>query len=144
MHESATQAPDKLRPAAGGKGATRVLLADTDSSFECGPRETFLRAALKAGLAVPYECASGSCGSCKARLLEGAVEMRWQGATGLSERDRKRGDRILCCQSIPTTDCVIQWGGNPGNREPAPDEVVAEVRTIEDLCPGMRRLSART
>ena len=110
MHESATQAPDKLRPAAGGKGATRVSLADTDSSFECGPRETFLRAALKAGLAVPYECASGSCGSCKARLLEGAVEMRWQGATGLSERDRKRGDRILCCQSIPTTDCVIQWG----------------------------------
>src|SRR6266566_836703 len=101
--------------------AVRVSLGDSAKTFECRQGETLLRAALKAGYAVPYECASGTCGSCKARLIEGTVDTRWRGATGLSDRDRKKGDRILCCQSIPTKDCVIQLRAESDNREPAPE-----------------------
>ena len=78
-----------------------IRLEPSGDSFTCGPGETILRAGLAAGFAMPYECASGSCSSCKGRLLEGAVEHIWPDATGLSERDRRKGDRILCCQALP-------------------------------------------
>jgi NAD(P)H-flavin reductase/ferredoxin len=118
----------------------RISLAGSAETFECRQGETMLRAALKAGYAVPYECASGTCGNCKARLIEGTVDTRWRGATGLSDRDRKKGDRILCCQSIPITDCVIQLRAERDNREPAPERHAAKISAIVELCSGMRRL----
>jgi NAD(P)H-flavin reductase/ferredoxin len=118
----------------------RVSLVDSAETFECRQGETLLRAALKAGYAAPYECASGTCGSCKARLIKGTVDTRWQGATGLSDRDRRKGDRILCCQSIPTSDCIIRLRAESDNKEPAPERYVAEVSGIMELCCGVRRL----
>lgn len=90
-----------------GCGAS-VRLESDGRRFDCAPGQTVLAAALAAGIDLPYECASGSCGSCRARLIEGAVASRWVDAPGLGERDRRKGDRILCCQSVPQTDCVIQ------------------------------------
>lgn len=73
-----------------------------------GPGETLLHAGLRAGVGLPYECASGGCGSCKARLVTGEVRSLWGDAPGLSERDRRRGDRILLCQSRPVGACEVQ------------------------------------
>ena len=58
--------------------------------------DTILRAALRAGLGLSYECNSGGCGGCKFELLEGEVETLWADAPGLSERDRKRGRHLAC------------------------------------------------
>lgn len=66
-----------------------------------------LRAGLRAGLGMPYECSVGSCGTCKIEILEGKVHTLWQETPGLSEPDKKRG-RSLACQSIPKSDCVIR------------------------------------
>ena len=82
-------------------------------AFIALPGRPLLGAALTAGIDLPYECASGSCGSCRARLLEGAVTALWAEAPGLSERDRRKGDRILCCQSVAMGDCVID--ARPGD-----------------------------
>jgi len=90
-----------------GRGASVCLQSD-GRRFDCAPGQTVLAAALAAGVDLPYECASGSCGSCRARLIEGSVASRWAEAPGLNERDRRKGDRILCCQSVPQTACVIQ------------------------------------
>jgi NAD(P)H-flavin reductase/ferredoxin len=109
-------------------------------SFPCLPEETLLTAALRAGYAAPYECASGTCGSCKARLINGAVRRRWAGATGLSERDRRRGDRILCCQSLPTGNCTIQLRAERSNSEPLPKRWLGEVVAIDEMCARIRRI----
>ena len=37
--------------------------------FECEPGEKILHAGLRSGVELPYECATGTCGPCKARLL---------------------------------------------------------------------------
>ena len=37
--------------------------------------ETLLAAALRVGLAAPFACQSGHCGTCAAKCLEGAVTM---------------------------------------------------------------------
>lgn len=86
----------------------RVTFEGHDSIVDCEPSETLLRAGLSAGLRLPYECASGGCGSCRAQLLDGTVHTLWEDAVGLSERDRRRGNRILMCQSVPDRDCVVK------------------------------------
>lgn len=67
------------------------------STFVQGSGDTILRAALRAGVGLPYECNSGGCGGCKFELVSGAIEDLWPQAPGLTERDRKRG-RFLACQ----------------------------------------------
>ncbi|MCY4480766.1 MAG: 2Fe-2S iron-sulfur cluster binding domain-containing protein [Rhodospirillales bacterium] len=123
-----------------------IRLEPSGDSFVCNPGETILRAGLAAGFAMPYECASGSCSSCKGRLLEGAVEHIWPDATGLSERDRRKGDRILCCQALPQGDVTVQvrLGEVEGARkEQAPAPFKATVETLERLVPGVIAFSCR-
>ena len=123
-----------------------IRLEPSGDSFTCGPGETILRAGLAAGLAMPYECASGSCSSCKGRLIAGEVEHIWADATGLSERDRRKGDRILCCQAWPSGDCTVQvrLGQVEGAREElAPAPFTATVETLQRPIPGVIAFSCR-
>ena len=76
-------------------------------SFECPPGDTILRAGLRAGLGMAYECNVGSCGNCQFELLEGKVESLYPEAPGLNERMRQR-NRHLGCQSLALTDCKIK------------------------------------
>ena len=39
-------------------------------------------AGLKAGFPLPYECASGTCGACRASLVSGEVRELWARAPG--------------------------------------------------------------
>ncbi|WP_142804788.1 2Fe-2S iron-sulfur cluster-binding protein [Tepidiphilus sp. J10] len=69
--------------------------------------DTILRAALRAGVGLTYECNSGGCGGCKFELVAGEVENLWPEAPGLSERDKKRG-RYLACQCSAIGDVCIK------------------------------------
>ncbi|WEG09914.1 phenylacetate-CoA oxygenase/reductase subunit PaaK [Microbacterium horticulturae] len=66
--------------------------------------ETILNAALRVRPDVPFACAGGVCGTCRARLLEGDVRMTENYA--LEPEELERG-YILTCQSHPTTDTVV-------------------------------------
>ena len=74
--------------------------------IECAPRERILYAALRAGVGVPHECATGSCGTCKARARPGTVEDLWPQAPGHAYLKRERGE-FLMCQGIALGDCEI-------------------------------------
>lgn len=65
---------------------------------------TILDAALKQGADLPFACKGGVCCTCKAKLLEGEVEMdvHW----GLEEEEIEQG-YILTCQSHPKTNKVV-------------------------------------
>jgi toluene monooxygenase electron transfer component len=110
----------------------RVHISGTGDTFSCRSDETLLKAGLEAGLRLPYECSTGSCGSCRARLLTGEVETRWPEAPGLSGRDRARG-RILCCQSEPRSDVTIEVDLLPDGPEPRPGSRLARVTEIVPL-----------
>lgn len=75
--------------------------------FECAPKERILRAGLVQGLALPYECATGTCGTCRGRVTAGSVEVEWEAAPGYAKLKREKGD-ILMCQSRPTADCTLR------------------------------------
>jgi ring-1,2-phenylacetyl-CoA epoxidase subunit PaaE len=66
--------------------------------------ENILDAALKQGADLPFACKGGVCCTCKAKLLEGEVEMEvnW----GLEQEEVDEGF-ILTCQSHPKTTKVV-------------------------------------
>ncbi len=82
--------------------------------YACAGDDTLLRAGLRAGLGLPYECNAGSCGTCKVELVEGEVRSMRPDAPGLTERDRAR-NRVLACQSRPAGDCTIKVRLRPEN-----------------------------
>ena len=84
-----------------------IKIIDSSIEFECGSEDTITRAALRAGLGMPYECNVGCCGTCKFELIDGAVDSAWPAAPALSERDRSK-NRALGCQSHPQGDCTIK------------------------------------
>ncbi|RMD73489.1 MAG: phenylacetate-CoA oxygenase/reductase subunit PaaK [Bacteroidetes bacterium] len=65
--------------------------------------ETILDAALKAGADLPFACKGGVCCTCKARVLEGEVEMDVN--YGL-EPDQVEAGYVLTCQAHPLTPRV--------------------------------------
>jgi ring-1,2-phenylacetyl-CoA epoxidase subunit PaaE len=66
--------------------------------------EPILDAALKQGADLPFSCKGGVCCTCKARLIEGEVDMEvhW----GLEQEEIEQG-YILTCQSHPKTEKVV-------------------------------------
>ena len=105
----------------------RVISIDGQTvTFPCDDDDSLLRAGLRAGLGLPYECSVGSCGSCKYELLSGAVEDQWPDAPGLSERDKRKGRR-LACQSRPTQDCTIKMRLDPA----CVPQTIAQRQTVE-------------
>lgn len=81
------------------------------SSFSTDGRDPILFSGLKAGLTLPYDCATGTCGMCKARVRSGTVEVNWLNAPALAKLARDKGD-ILMCQSRATSDCVLRVPAN--------------------------------
>jgi len=72
-----------------------------DLSFE---GESILDAALKNGADLPYACKGGVCCTCKAKLIEGEVDMDVN--YGLEQEEIEHGF-ILTCQSHPRTENVF-------------------------------------
>jgi ring-1,2-phenylacetyl-CoA epoxidase subunit PaaE len=67
-------------------------------------KENILDAALQRGIELPYSCKGGVCSTCRAKLIEGEVDMDVNFA--LEDYEVARGF-ILCCQSYPVTDKVV-------------------------------------
>jgi CDP-4-dehydro-6-deoxyglucose reductase, E3 len=69
--------------------------------------QALLEAALAAGLNLPHSCKSGHCGSCRARLLTGAVDYPSGRPLGITEEEQ-RGGYILLCQARARQDVAVE------------------------------------
>jgi ring-1,2-phenylacetyl-CoA epoxidase subunit PaaE len=76
----------------------------TSVDSPAGARESILTAALRVRPDVPFACAGGVCGTCRARLVDGSVAMTENYALEPDELDR---GYVLTCQSHPTSDRVV-------------------------------------
>ena len=84
----------------------KVRSKQSSFEFECGAQQRILYAGLSAGVPLPYECGTGTCGTCKARARPGTVEEQWADAPGRSYLKEERGE-FLMCQAQPLADCEI-------------------------------------
>lgn len=84
-----------------------VHIESSEHTFSVNEHESVLDAALNQGIALPYGCRGGGCGSCKAKLASGNISYPDGLPDGLSESDHKNGYALLC-QAVPTSDLVIK------------------------------------
>ncbi len=76
------------------------------------PGTTILQTARQMGMSPPFSCESGSCASCMAKLVEGAVSMRVNDA--LTD-DEVADGWVLTCQSVPQSPSVrVVYGYEDG------------------------------
>ncbi|MDI9332923.1 MAG: phenylacetate-CoA oxygenase/reductase subunit PaaK [Cytophagales bacterium] len=79
-----------------------VVLDGTRRSFVMQKnKDNLIEAGLKAGLEMPYSCKGGVCSTCRAKVVQGEVDMDINFA--LEDYEVARGF-VLCCQSYPVTD----------------------------------------
>ena len=90
----------------GGKTSDVTVVMDGRSSqFELSADgENVLDAGINQGLDLPYSCKGGVCSTCKAKLLEGEVDMDI--THGLEAAELEQGF-ILTCQAHPISDKVV-------------------------------------
>lgn len=87
-----------------GSSLVTVVLDGRSSTLEVargGPR--ILDATLAVRTDAPYACKGGVCGTCRARLVDGQVEMARNYAL---EQDEIEAGYVLACQSRPLSDSV--------------------------------------
>jgi ring-1,2-phenylacetyl-CoA epoxidase subunit PaaE len=93
------------KAAAGATGAEVVAMLDgARQAFRVPEGQLVVDAALAAGVRVPYSCKGGMCCTCRAKLVEGKVEMlrnfsleSWEVEAGF----------VLTCQAQPRSSRVV-------------------------------------
>lgn len=85
----------------------KVTVQPANQSFEVHEGESMLAAALRQGVMLPYGCKNGACGSCKGKIVAGAVDYGHYHARVLTENERAHG-KALFCQAKPLGDLVIE------------------------------------
>jgi ring-1,2-phenylacetyl-CoA epoxidase subunit PaaE len=85
----------------------KIILDGNNYEITVNEGDTILEAAINADLDPPYACRVAACCSCKAKLLEGKVEM--DDDEPLTQEEIDEGF-ILTCQSHPKSDnCVVSY-----------------------------------
>lgn len=110
--------------------------------FDSAPGERVLYAGLAAGINLPYECGTGTCGTCKAKLITGQVEDRWPEAGG--RKYLKQAGEHLLCQCVATGDCTFEVGNFVYTMDPGactPRRGRGTLRNIKALAPDVMSFS---
>ena len=90
-------------PGEAGEATVVAVLNGRSSTLTMNRDDKVLDAVLAVRSDAPYACRGGVCGTCRARVVVGAVEMDVNYAL---EPEELAGGVVLTCQSHPTTDEV--------------------------------------
>jgi ring-1,2-phenylacetyl-CoA epoxidase subunit PaaE len=95
----------RAREYGGRLSQVTVVMDGRSSRFELSADgENVLDAGINQGLDLPYSCKGGVCSTCKAKLVEGQVDMDI--THGLEPGEIEQGF-ILTCQAHPISDSVV-------------------------------------
>jgi CDP-4-dehydro-6-deoxyglucose reductase len=84
-----------------------VRLKNHDRDYECSSNDSILEGGLRHGLAMHYECSNGTCGVCKAKLVDGEIKQIKHHDFALSDEEKDNGDFLMCCNS-PASDIELE------------------------------------
>lgn len=97
----------KTKSTSGTKGLTQVEVINNGNkmSFEMSQEgESVLDAALRHNADLPFACKGGVCCTCRAKIIEGEVEMKVNYAL---EEEEVADGYVLTCQSVPKTQKIL-------------------------------------
>ena len=101
-----SHAPTTPRPhrETGDRRRITITVNGVTTDVDSHPDDTVLEAGELAGLELPYSCRGGVCSTCRAKVVDGAVEM--DNNYALEPWETEAGF-VLTCQSHPTTDRLV-------------------------------------
>ncbi|WP_159349736.1 2Fe-2S iron-sulfur cluster-binding protein [Roseomonas harenae] len=117
-----------------------IQVAHSDLSFPCGPEESVLEAAQRAGFEIPYSCRRGVCITCQGKVLAGSIE---ESGSIHSAADRGPFDSLFC-SARPRSNITIsprRISRPLGLGQPR--EVTARVFRKQQVAPTVIRLHLR-
>ncbi len=85
----------------------QVRIEPSGRAFEVHADETLLAAGIAQGIAMPYGCKDGACGSCKCKKLSGSVTHTPHQSKALSDDEAAQGFVLTCC-AIAHSDVVLE------------------------------------
>jgi CDP-4-dehydro-6-deoxyglucose reductase len=85
----------------------QITVLPSGRNFTAKPGEAVLAAAIRQGIAMPYGCRDGACGSCKCKMLEGAVLHGPHQSKALNEMEQANGLILACC-AVPQSDLLLE------------------------------------
>jgi ferredoxin-NADP reductase/anaerobic selenocysteine-containing dehydrogenase len=88
-----------------GTGGFRVAFTASGKEVVTEGKIFLLDLAESQDIDIDYTCRSGSCGDCKARLVDGDVKMACE--DGLTAEEKDAG-YILTCVARPSSDCTLE------------------------------------
>ncbi|MEH3064841.1 MAG: 2Fe-2S iron-sulfur cluster binding domain-containing protein [Methylobacterium radiotolerans] len=111
--------------------AERVTLVINGRRVSASAGQTLLDAGLAAGQAIPHDCATGQCDTCRVRIHAGAVD----------DAGTRIGETVQACRARLTTDAVIEFDEVPEavRRAGTVDRVVDLTAEIVEVTVALRK-----
>ena len=110
----------------------QVTIQPSGNVYSVPDAETFLGAAIDAGLTLPYGCRNGACGACKGKVISGEVDYGEYQGTALTEAEKAAGYVLFCCAK-PLSEAVIECREVSANNVIRPRIMPARVQMMEKL-----------
>ena len=120
-----------------------VTIQSSGQQFQMESGETLLEAALRAGLALNYNCNSGSCGKCLARIVSGHAHTILHHDFVIPDSRRKQ-DTVLLCRTTSVTDLVIETALDSNPRHIPQQTIATSVYKLEYATEDVMVLHLRT
>ncbi|MBY8859350.1 2Fe-2S iron-sulfur cluster binding domain-containing protein [Nocardia sp. CA2R105] len=118
-----------------------VTVEPLGTEITCREDQTVLDACLREGIWLPHACTHGTCGTCKAEILDGEVDFGDASPYALLESEREEGSALLCV-ATPRSDVVLE--GEIDVEEGVEVHPVRDYRgtvaVLQDVAPGVRRI----
>lgn len=109
----------------------RVSLVVNGRPISAGAGQTLLDAGLASGQAIPHDCATGQCDTCRVRIHSGSVD----------DAGTRIGDTVLACRARLTADIAIEFDEVPdvARRAGIVDSVVELTAEIVEVTVALRK-----
>ncbi len=113
--------------------AIKILSKSGQYVVENHPGENLLFAGLRHGLNLPYECATGTCGTCRCRVRPGDdVSLTWEEAPGLAYVNPDKNETLMC-QAKVNGDCAVRVPAQVEAGDNRPDYFEGRLLGLEKL-----------
>jgi len=121
----------------------RITVLPSGHQFHAVEEETLLEAALRSGLNIDFSCASGNCGECHARLLEGQLGHEEHHDFSFTVSEKAQG-MFLLCSAHAAGDLVIEAGEAKSPRDIPRQRVITRIHKIEGASECLRIVHLKT
>ncbi|HEV3382171.1 MAG TPA: 2Fe-2S iron-sulfur cluster-binding protein [Trebonia sp.] len=107
----------------------------------CRDDQTVLDACLREGIWLPHACTHGTCGTCKAQVTDGEVDLGDASPYALLDGERAAGQALICVAK-PRGDVTIEGeiDADDGVDVHPVRDYTGTVRVVADAAAGVRRL----